>query len=295
MPARVLVFGRQGQVARALAERSDFDLRFAGHDRLDLASPNADVAGLIEAESPALVINAAAYTAVDRAESEPAACAQLNREAPRRIAEICAAADIPFVHFSTDYVFDGRKGAPYVEADPRNPLGVYGRTKAEGEAALEALWARGARGAVARSSWIFSPGGPGFLQTMLRLARERGEVGVVDDQRGCPTSAETAAEAAVALGRRLLDRDSAGQGLFHAAGADAMTWADFAEAIFAASRERGGPSARVRRIATVEYPTPAARPPDARLASTRLEGLGDWRGPPFAEALSRCMRRLELS
>jgi len=297
MAARVLVFGRAGQVARALAERpGGMALSFAGRDTLDLTAPTADIAGLIARTGPDAVINAAAYTAVDRAESEPQICARLNRDAPLAMAEACAAADIPFAHFSTDYVFDGLKGSPYVESDARSPVNVYGRSKAEGEAALEALAAeRGGRGAVIRTSWVFSARGPSFLQSMLRLARDREELGVVDDQHGRPTSADACAAAALALIRRLLDRDPAAPGLVHMAGADAMSWADFAETIFAASRARGGPSARVRRIATAEYPTPAVRPRDTRLDCSRMEAMVGWRPPPLSEALADCFGRMELA
>lgn len=294
MPPRLLVFGRSGQVARALAAApGEFEVELAGRERIDLAQPAPDVAGLIAALRPAAVIDAAAYTAVDRAEAEPDACARLNRDAVAAIGRACAAAAIPFVHFSTDYVFDGEKGAPYREADPRLPLNVYGRTKAQGEAALEALWAAGAAGAVIRSSWIFSAGGQSFLQTMLRLARERGQVTVVADQWGCPTPAGACAEAALALARRLLDRDEAGQGMFHAAGPDAMTWADFAQAIFAASAALGGPAAEIRRIASKDYPTAAVRPRDTRLDSAHLAANTGWRAPPFAAALAACLDRME--
>ncbi len=288
------MFGQGGQVARALAAAgAPFDLAFAGRARLDLALPGADIAGWIAEARPAAVINAAAYTAVDRAESEPDAAGRLNRDAPIAMARACAEADIPFVHFSTDYVFDGEKGAPYVETDPRRPLNVYGRTKAEGEAGLEALAEAGARLAVIRSSWVFSPGGPGFPQTMLRLGAERGEVSVVDDQIGCPTPASACAEAALALARALLDRQDNARGMFHGAGADAMSWADFAEAIFAQSARRGGPRVNVRRIATHEYKTAAVRPRDARLSSARLESVTDWRAPPLAGALADCFAQME--
>jgi dTDP-4-dehydrorhamnose reductase len=293
---KVLVFGRRGQVARALARSvCEFDLSFAGSDVLDLAGPDPDIAGLIAARRPDAVINAAAYTNVDRAETEIEACMRLNRDAPALMARVCAKADIPLAHFSTDYVFDGEKGSPYIEDDVRNPLSVYGRSKAEGETAIESIWAEGARGAVIRSSWVFSPGGPGFLQTMLRLARERDHVDVVADQWGCATSAATCAAAALALVRRLLDRDPGARGLFHAVGADALTWADFSEAIFAASTARGGPSVPVQRIATSDYKTAAVRPKDTRLSSAKLQAATDWRPPLLAEALAECFDQMELA
>jgi dTDP-4-dehydrorhamnose reductase len=285
--AKILVFGESGQVARALAAApGGFELDFAGRDRLDLAASSADIAGLIGAASPAAVINAAAYTAVDRAEQEPDACARLNRDAPAAMARASAARGIPFVHFSTDYVFDGEKGAPYVETDARAPVNVYGRTKAEGETALETLIAAGAPIAVLRSAWVFAAGGSGFLGAMLRLATERDEVSVVADQWGSPTSASACADAALAMTRALLDRDPAAAGVFHAAGPDDASWADFAEAIFAVSDRKP----RVRRITSADYPTAARRPRDSRLSSAKIAAGFGWRAPPLAEALAACLK-----
>jgi dTDP-4-dehydrorhamnose reductase len=273
-------------VARALATAPGaFEAVLAGRERLDLASAAPDIAGLIAAERPAAVINAAAYTAVDAAESEPEACAHLNRDAPARMAEACAAADIPFVHISTDYVFDGDKGAPYVEADARRPINAYGRSKAEGEAALEAM--PDARRAIIRTSWVFAPGGPGFFNTMLRIAAERDEARVVDDQWGSPTPASAVAGAALTLARALLDRDPAAQGMFHAAGRDGVSRADLAEAIFARLPRRP----RLVRVATADFaPTPARRPRDTRLSSAKLEGALSWNAPPLAASLDALLR-----
>jgi dTDP-4-dehydrorhamnose reductase len=280
------VFGRSGQVARALAEaRTTFEVVAAGRERLDLAAPAPDIAGLIADERPAAVINAAAYTAVDRAEAEPEASARLNRDAPARMAEACAARGIPFTHFSTDYVFDGEKGAPYVEADPRRPLNVYGRTKADGEAALEALRAAGARLAVIRTSWVFAPGGGGFLGAMLRAAAERDEASVVADQWGSPTPASACAGAALALTVAMLDRDPAAEGVFHAAGRDGLSRSDFAEAIFARLERRP----RLVRVATADFPAAAVRPRDTRLSSAHLEATLGWKAPSLAEALDACL------
>ena len=277
----VLVFGRHGQVARALAEApSRFECVFAGRERLDLASATPDIAGLIAETRPAAVINAAAFTAVDAAETETEVCLRLNRDAPARMAEACAAADIPFVHLSTDYVFDGEKGAPYVETDPRAPINAYGASKAAGEAALEAIAAGGARLAVIRSSWVFAPGGGGFLAAMLG-ARAREAVRVVADQAGSPTPASAFGAAALLLAEALADRDPAAEGLFHAAGRAAVSRAEFAEALFA--RLTRGP--RVIRVASSEFPVPARRPRDTRLSSARLEAAFGWRAPSLDEAL----------
>jgi len=287
--ARVLVFGASGQVARALAAaRTPMTVTLAGRDRLDLAAAAAPaIAEFIDAAAPDAVINAAAYTAVDRAEQEVEACGRLNRDAPSWIGEACARRDIPFVHVSTDYVFDGEKGAPYVEDDATGPLNVYGRTKAEGEHALQALMAADARIAVIRTAWVFAPGG-GFLDAMWRAAAERDEVLVVADQWGSPTPASGCADAALTLAAALLDRDPAAARLFHAAGAGASR-ADFAEAIFALAPRQP----RLRRIAAADYPAAARRPRDTRLCSARLEAGFGWRAPPLAEALAACLGAAE--
>lgn len=289
MSTRVLVFGRRGQVARALAEApSPFELVFAGRERLDLAAPDPDIAGLIAEARPAAVINAAAFTAVDDAETQTEACWRLNRDAPARIAEACAAADIPFVHLSTDYVFDGEKGAPYVETDPRAAINAYGASKAAGEAVLEVIAAGGARLAVIRSSWIFAPGGGGFLAAMLG-ARGREAVRVVADQAGSPTPASACAAAALTLAEALADRDHAAEGLFHAAGRDGVTRAELAAALYA--RLPRGP--RVIRVASSEFPTAARRPRDTRLSSAKLEHAFGWRAPALDAALEAYLARAE--
>jgi dTDP-4-dehydrorhamnose reductase len=296
MTARLLVFGRQGQVARALAASdAPYELEFAGRDRLDLSlASGADIAGLIAQIRPAAAINASAYTAVDRAESEPEACARLNREVPVLLGKACADADIPFVHFSTDYVFAGDKGSPYVEEDERRALNVYGRTKAEGETDLAALPAAAAPAVVLRSSWVFSGQGVGFVQTMARLAKERDEVSVVDDQWGCPTPATACADAALLMVARMLDRDPAARGLFHAAGDEGITWADFAEAIFQGLAGRGRRTPPwFKRITTAEYPTAAARPLDSRMTSARFKQAFGWRPPPFEEGLRAALDQLD--
>jgi len=292
MTARLLVFGRRGQVAGALARATaPFEMTFAGRERLDLAADAPDIAGLIAALNPAAVINASAYTAVDAAEAEPEACARLNHHAPVAMARACQAADIPFVHFSTDYVFDGEKGAPYVETDPLGPLNIYGRAKADGEAALEALAAEGARVATLRTCWVFSDARTGFVGAMVRRAAEHDEAVVVADQWGSPTPAGACAEAALAVTRALLDREPAARGIFHAAGGDGLARADLAEAIFQRLPRRP----RLRRIAAADYPTPARRPRDTRLSSAKLERVLGWRAPPLGESLDACLLGVEAS
>jgi dTDP-4-dehydrorhamnose reductase len=289
--AKILVLGRSGQVARELEKLGPpegFELEFAGRERLDLTT--ADPGQLVRETRPAAVINAAAYTAVDKAESEPEAAFRLNRDVPAALALACAEAGVPLVHFSTDYVFDGSKVAPYVETDPVNPAGVYGASKAEGEAQVLAA---GGPAIVLRTSWVYSALGANFVKTMLRLAATREEIGVVADQIGRPTWAEDCARGALRAVQALLDGEVKGPELFHLAGAGDASWADFAEAIFAESAARGGPSARVKRIATADYPTPARRPANSRLDCTKMIGALDWPMRDWRLSLAACFEELE--
>jgi dTDP-4-dehydrorhamnose reductase len=288
LPASALVIGRTGQLARELAvlgAPEGLTLRFLGRDEADLTRPEA-VADVVRRAAPDLVLIAAAYTAVDRAESEEAVARVVNAEAPGAIARAAAGLGAPVVHLSTDYVFDGTKPEPYVESDPTAPVSAYGRTKAAGETAV---LASGARAAVIRTSWVYSPFGANFVKTMLRLAESRDEVAVVADQLGRPTYAADLAAAVAGMGRRLLD--GVDGGVFHYGGAGDATWADFAEAVFAGSARRGGRAPAVRRIATAEFPTPARRPANSRLDTAKIERLGI--APrPWQEALELCLDRL---
>ena len=290
MAGPILILGRNGQVARELerlATERDIPVVLAGRERCDLAA-GADPAVLIEDLQPVAVINAAAYTAVDRAESEIEAAYRLNRDAPARLAQVCAEVDIPLVHYSTDYVFDGLKATPYVEDDPRAPRSVYGATKAAGE---EAVLAAGGRAMVFRTAWVFSAYGTNFLKTMLRLAAERDELRVVADQHGQPTWARDAALAGLAAARHLQGASDAS--VLHAAGADEMTWADFARSIIEVAGRRGRPAVPVTSITTAEYPTPAVRPVNSRLSTLRIAEVLDWRATPLHRAIEACLADLE--
>lgn len=269
-------------MARALSETGAPGLVALGRDRLDLRDPVAAETEL-ERLRPAGVINAAAFTAVDKAESEPEEAFLLNRDGPAALARVCARIGAPLVHVSTDYLFDGTKTGPYAEDDPPAPLGVYGASKAAGE---EAVQASGARAAILRTSWVYSATGANFVRTMLRLAAEgRKEVGVVADQIGRPTYApDLAAACLAALGH---------EGIFHFAGAGEASWADFAEAIFAAAQARGLPHAAVRRISTADYPTPARRPANSVLSTAKIEAVLGLHPRPWREALELCMDRIE--
>ena len=293
MSGRVLVAGRSGQVATALGAvlpRHGFTVTLLGRPELDLSQEGSIERALAEAR-PDIVVNAAAYTAVDRAEDESAEAFAVNRDGPARLAAATAAAGIPLIHYSTDYVFDGRKAAPYVEEDPTGPLSVYGRSKLEGERAVAQAQPRHV---ILRTAWVCSPTGHNFLKTMLRLALSRPEIGVVDDQQGTPTFAADLAEATAGVARNLLDRprDLALSGIFHAASPGVTTWCGFARAIFAASERHGGPTAAVRAIATSDYPTRAVRPANGALATGKLARVHGVTLPDWRIALDACLRDL---
>jgi len=275
----ILVFGKTGQVAQELARTLEGkEAQFLGRDAADLTDPAA-CAARIAALKPALVINAAAYTAVDRAEEDAATAQAVNGDAPAAMAQACAALDIPFIHISTDYVFDGAGTAPFKPADPTGPLGVYGATKRAGE---EAILASGARAVILRTSWVVSSHGANFVKTMLRLSETRDTLTVVADQIGGPTSAKAIAQACVTIGQALVDGQKAGTaqkgGLYHFSGAPDVSWAGFAREIFA----QAGRAVEVTDIPTSAYPTPAKRPANSRLDCSSLAadfGIDrpDWR------------------
>lgn len=262
---RVLLFGSSGQVGaeiRRCAAAAGSEVIAADRAMADLATPGA-AARLVALSACDAVVNAAAYTAVDKAESEPRAAEAVNAAAPGEIAEACAAIGVPLVHYSTDYVFDGKAARAYREDDQTNPLSVYGKTKLAGEKRVAA--ARGAF-AVLRLSWVFSVHGSNFVKTMLRLSAERDELTVVADQHGKPTPASAAAAAGLVVARALLD-DPRRSGVYHFAGDEAVSWADFAAAIF----ELAGRDAKVRKIASADFPT-AARRPAFSVLDTRKAG-----------------------
>lgn len=281
--ARVLVIGQRGQVATALAgaDARDLELAFAGRDRCDLLRP-ASIEAALAAHQPSLVINTAAYTAVDRAETESQAAFALNRDAAGELARACEKRGAALLHLSTDYVFDGAKGAPYVEDDPTNPLNIYGLSKAAGEAVV---LASGARACILRTSWVFSAHGANFFTTMQRLSANS-EVRVVADQIGAPTYAPDLADACLIVAQALLDDAPAARGVLHFANQGQASWASFAEAIFASILTT---RTQVRPLTTTEYGAPARRPADSRLDCARIRAaLGviprDWRA-----ALDACL------
>lgn len=283
-PKRYVVTGLKGQVVQSLLEntkkRTDVEIIALGRPELDLAMPET-IAAAVEAARPDLIVSAAAFTGVDQAEIDREVAFTVNATGPAELARVAAALRVPIVHLSTDYVFDGSKPSPYVESDPVAPLGVYGRDKLVGERNVAAATENHA---ILRTAWVYSPFSRNFLRTMLRVAEAREEVQVVEDQIGNPTSAIDIADAIIAVGQNLLaSNDRALRGIFHMAGTGAASWADFADEIFKISAANGGPSARVVRIPTSAYPTPARRPANSQLDCSRLYRrhgivMPDWRG-----------------
>ncbi|WP_374424006.1 dTDP-4-dehydrorhamnose reductase [Paracoccus sp. (in: a-proteobacteria)] len=268
----LLVFGRSGQVATELARLAP-EARFLGRDAADLTDPEA-CARAIRDSGCAMVINAAAYTAVDRAETDADIARAVNADAPAAMARAAAALGVPFLHISTDYVFDGSGTQPRVETDPTGPLGVYGATKLAGERGIAAA---GGQWAVMRTSWVFSAHGANFVKTMLRLGAERDELRVVADQHGGPTPAADIAQACLTMAEAMRADASRG-GVYHFAGAPDTSWAGFAREIMA----QAGLSCHIVDISTSDYPTPARRPANSRLncaAISRDFGIArpDWR------------------
>jgi dTDP-4-dehydrorhamnose reductase len=262
---RLLIIGRAGQLAQGLflaAPDADHAATALGRPDFDLTDPAAAGPALAR-HRPDLVINAAAYTAVDRAESEPAAAFALNRDGPAALAKACAGAGVPLIHVSTDQVFDGQLPRAYREDDAVCPISTYGRSKLEGE---DAVLAALPQALVVRVSWVFGPHGDNFVAKVLAWARARSELTIVDDQRGRPTYAPDLAGALLVLGRRMLAGGAdAPQGVLNIAGADVMTRDDQARRVLAASRQRGGPFATVTGVPTSHFPTPARRGLNAEL------------------------------
>lgn len=278
----ILVTGASGQVGHALVHRlaaRGTVYRAVQRPGFDFEKPETIAACFAEAK-PTLVINAAAYTAVDQAESEPDAAKAGNHTGPLALARLCEAADIPFIHISTDYVFDGNKGAPYLETDPTSPTGVYGATKRDGE---EAILATKAKAIILRTAWVYSDHGKNFARTMINAGRKMPTLRVVADQHGTPTAAGDLADAILAIADKL---SATGwqpdyRGIFHATSHGETTWYGFACAIFEEARKLGYQPPQLLPITTAEWPTPTRRPPDSRLDGRKLKeifgiSLPDW-------------------
>ena len=279
----ILVTGGTGQLATALGRAAPDRVRVVGRPMLDFDRPGS-IDALFAGGAPAVLVNAAAWTAVDAAETEPDAARRANADAPARLAELCRRHATRLIHISTDYVFDGDKGAPYTEQDATNPTGVYGATKLAGEMAVHAA---APDAAILRTAWVYAEGGRNFVRTMLNAARKAPHLRVVADQRGNPTNADDLAEAVLAVAARL--QEGAPGGLYHAAGSGEATWHGFAEAIFAEAALFDWPIPTVEPIATAEWPTPARRPADSRLDCTRLNDIYGVRLPDWRPSLHRAV------
>ncbi len=291
----ILVIGRSGQVASELARAAwpaGLEVHCRGRESFDLADA-AGTSALVREYRPALIVNAAAYTAVDRAETESEAAYALNRDGPAELATAAAALGVPIIHLSTDYVFDGTKNSPYLEDDPIAPLGVYGASKAAGE---QAVRERCPAHVILRTAWVYSPFGANFVRTMLRLGREHPEVGVVADQFGCPTAAAEIATAIAAIAGQLVGAapvlGDPRFGTFHLCGAGATSWHGFAAAIFEQAAVLAAPVPRLKALTTADYPARARRPAHSVLATGRIREVYGVALRPWPEALDECLREL---
>lgn len=284
----ILLTGGTGQVGIELLRQpwpEGVRVHAPSRAELDLCDP-ASVARIMAARPWAAVISSGAYTAVDKAESEVAAAWAANALAPAILAKAAAEAGAPIVHLSTDYVFAGDKPEPYREDDPVGPISVYGASKEGGEQAVRTA---NPRHVILRTAWVVSPHRSNFLRTMLRLAREREEIRVVADQWGCPTFAADLAAVIRGIVLRQIAGGDAPSGTFHCVGEGEASWAGFAEAIMAGSAARGAPAARIVPITTAEYPTPARRPANSRLATDRLRKAYGIAPPPWRDSLARAL------
>ncbi|WP_282396764.1 dTDP-4-dehydrorhamnose reductase [Pseudomonas sp. PS01298] len=286
---KILITGQHGQVSLALQQRlQDLgELIVLGRDQLDLADVDR-IRQQVRAQRPDLIINAAAHTAVDQAESEADVAFAINAIAPGVLAEEAEALGIPLIHYSTDYVFDGNKPAPYTEADTPNPLGVYGQSKLAGEQAIAAV---GGEYLILRTSWVYSNHGKNFLLTMQRLLQEKPHLRIVADQIGAPTWAGTIANST----RALIDRWQAGKagewGVYHLTAQGETSWFGFAAAIAEQLRAGGTACAELEAIPSSAYPTPAKRPLNSRLDCSRLQQQWQVSQPQWQDALRECLAR----
>lgn len=279
----ILVFGKSGQVATELAREGQGDVTCLGRDLCDLSVPGA-AAEAITQHAPHVVINAAAYTAVDKAEDDADTAYRLNGDAVAEIAMACGAAGVPLIHISTDYVFEGRGTAPWRPNDDTGPLSVYGQSKLAGE---QAIRASGAAFAILRTSWVVSAHGNNFLKTMLRLGAERDALTIVADQIGGPTPADAIAAVCLSIADQLQAEPSK-SGIYHFSGAPDTSWADFARAIF----DQAGLSCAVTDIPTSAYPTPAARPLNSRMDCTTTQTVFGIARPDWRDGIARILKEL---
>ncbi|CAO3439886.1 dTDP-4-dehydrorhamnose reductase [Azospirillum doebereinerae] len=284
-----MVLGTTGQVGDALMRAAwPVGVALTGLSRpaIDMARPET-IDAAIAAHAPDLVVNATAYTAVDKAESEREAVFAVNRDGPARLAARCAGRGAALIHLSTDYVFDGSKPTPYTEDDPVCPISVYGASKEAGEAGVRAALPRHV---ILRTSWVYAAHGANFVKTMLRLGRERDELGVVADQTGAPTAAADIAAAIARIAQRVAQApQDAAWGTYHFTGAGATTWHGFADRIFQRLEAAEGRRPRLRAITTADYPTPARRPANSRLDCARVRSAFGVETPAWEDSLDRVL------
>ncbi len=288
---RIAITGLHGQVVTSLIERgaAHAEIIPLGRPQLDLADGNSIATALADARCD-VIVSAAAYTAVDKAEQEQIMAMRINAEGAGYVAEAAARLGVPLLHLSTDYVFDGALDRPYREDDKTGPSGAYGRSKLEGE--MRVLAAQ-PNSAVLRTAWVYSPFGANFVRTMLRLGETRDEVGVVADQIGNPTSALDIADAILMIAARMkIDASTDLRGVFHMSGRGEASWADVAEATFVAAEKHGRAPVQIKRIRTADYPTPAKRPANSRLDNSKLEKAYRVTLPQWRDSLSACVDRL---
>lgn len=294
---RIAVTGSEGQVVRSLIERAQThgarahgaSIVAIGRPRLDLAEPATILPALKDA-APDFIVNAAAYTAVDLAESDEPLALRINGEGAGAVAEAARALNVPIIHLSTDYVFDGSLDRPYREDDTTAPINAYGRTKLAGESAVAAATPAHV---ILRTAWVYSPFGRNFVRTMLHLGASRSSVNVVADQLGHPTSALAIADAIFAIAATLKAEPAAARfGLFHLSGTGEASWADFAQAIFADAERHGRAPVAVNRIASADYKTAAERPKNSRLDNGKLARIYGVTLPPWQVSLVEVVTRL---
>ncbi len=295
---RILILGSAGQLGQELLRSfaGTGEIIAAHRHQADFTAPD-QLRALVRNVSPSVILNAAAYTAVDRAESEQDIAAAVNAQAPGVLAEEALRANALLVHYSTDYVFDGSKTEPWVETDPPNPLSTYGKTKLAGEQAIQHI---GGRHLIFRTSWVYGPHGHNFLLTMLRLAIERNELRIVDDQVGSPTSSLALADATRTVVSKVLAQPSSSpalwSGVYHMSCSGSVSWYGFAHAIFARAQTLlNGKLPVVRPISTSQYPTPAPRPRYSVLSNQKLSEQFDVRLPSWESELYRVMEVLSCA
>jgi len=288
MTGSIFVTGGSGQLASALASAPGVVV--VGRPDFDFDRPET-IEASFRAAAPRLVVNGAAYTAVDAAETDSDAAYRADRDGPALLARLCAEADIPLIHVSTDYVFDGTKASPYVETDPVGPQGVYGASKLAGE---EAVMASGAKAVILRTAWVYAATGKNFVRTMLAVGKSRPRLTVVADQVGCPTAAADLGDAILAIAARL---DSTGwraeyRGIYHAAGTGSTSWQGLAVATFEEAARHGANVPEVAPIRTEDWPTPAKRPANSRLDCSKLRDVFGVSLPPWRDSLARTVDRI---